>query len=406
MKGKSLLATLGPGILVAATGVGAGDLATAAFTGSRLGVAVLWAVVVGAGLKLVLNEGLARFQLATGETLLEGLLSRARWPVLVVFAPYFLLWSYFVGAALMSATGVAMNAIAPAFDDPARGKLVFGAAHSALGVALVWLGGFRLFERVMGLCIGLMFAVVCVTAAALSPDPSAIAAGLAVPSIPDADGAGLGWTVALMGGVGGTLTVLCYGYWIRESGRQTLADLRACRIDLAAGYGMTALFGVAMVIIGSHVDIDGRGAGLIVALADALEKPLGPVGRWAFLVGAWGAIFSSLLGVWQAVPYLFADALYRTTGRTPPERLEDSRPYRLYLLALATVPALGLTLSFARAQKLYAIFGAAFMPLLAIALLVVNNRVVGDSARNRWPTNAALAACLAFFAWTAARSLT
>ena len=27
----------------------------------------------------------------------------------------------------------------------------------------------------------------------------------------------------------------------------------------------------------------------------------------AFL-GAWAAIFSSLLGVWQAVPYLFADA--------------------------------------------------------------------------------------------------
>ena len=41
----SLLAMIGPGILVAATGVGAGDLATGALTGSRLGVAVLWAVV-------------------------------------------------------------------------------------------------------------------------------------------------------------------------------------------------------------------------------------------------------------------------------------------------------------------------------------------------------------------------
>ena len=43
---------LGPGLLVAATGVGAGDLATAAFTGSHLGPAVLWAVLVGAALKL------------------------------------------------------------------------------------------------------------------------------------------------------------------------------------------------------------------------------------------------------------------------------------------------------------------------------------------------------------------
>lgn len=65
------MAILGPGLLVAATGVGAGDLA-AAFAGSGLGTAVLWAVLVGAFVKFVVTEGLARWQLATGETLLEG----------------------------------------------------------------------------------------------------------------------------------------------------------------------------------------------------------------------------------------------------------------------------------------------------------------------------------------------
>ena len=67
-----ILAMLGPGILVAATGVGAGDLATGALAGSNVGVAILWAVVAGAVFKFVLNEGLARWQLATGSTLLEG----------------------------------------------------------------------------------------------------------------------------------------------------------------------------------------------------------------------------------------------------------------------------------------------------------------------------------------------
>jgi len=33
---------IGPGLLVAATGIGAGDLATASFAGSLLGTAVLW----------------------------------------------------------------------------------------------------------------------------------------------------------------------------------------------------------------------------------------------------------------------------------------------------------------------------------------------------------------------------
>ena len=57
---RRLLLIIGPGLLVAATGVGAGDLATGAFTGNQLGVAVLWAVVLGAVLKFVVNEGLAR----------------------------------------------------------------------------------------------------------------------------------------------------------------------------------------------------------------------------------------------------------------------------------------------------------------------------------------------------------
>ena len=51
--------------LVAATGVGAGDLATATLTGAHLGTAILWAVLIGAGLKFVLNEALTRWQLAT-----------------------------------------------------------------------------------------------------------------------------------------------------------------------------------------------------------------------------------------------------------------------------------------------------------------------------------------------------
>ena len=83
------------GILVTATGVGAGDLATAAFTGNKLGTTVLWAVLLGAFLKFVLNEGLMRWQLATKETILEGAINRLGIAVPLVFLPYLLLWSFF-----------------------------------------------------------------------------------------------------------------------------------------------------------------------------------------------------------------------------------------------------------------------------------------------------------------------
>ena len=405
-----LFAIIGPGLLVAATGIGAGDLATAAFTGSRVGTAVLWAVVLGAFVKFVLNEGLARWQLATGQTLLEGAVGKFGFVVAAVFGPYFLVWSFLVALALMSACGVTMHALVPVFSDAADAKIAFGILHGAAGVVLVLLGGFRLFERVMSFLIVVMFLTVVVTAGMLWPGTTEVLQGLIFPAPATLCGESLAWTIALMGGVGGTVTVLCYGYWIREKGREGGGDLRICRIDLGVAYAMTAVFGICMVIIGSTLTLpEKRGAGLIVELAAQLEGPLGPVGKWAFLIGAWGAVFSSLLGVWQAIPYLFTDLwvlLHRRfregSGEATNRRdYTRSRPYRAYLLALAIVPVYWLTMSFSTVQKAYAITGAVFIPLLAVTLLVLNGRRgwVDDRFRNRRLTTIILLLATAFSAW-------
>ena len=42
---------------------------------------------------------------------------------------------------------------------------------------------------------------------------------------------------------------------------------------------------------------EGGGATLLVDLAARLGERIGPVGSWLFLIGAAGAVFSSLLGV-------------------------------------------------------------------------------------------------------------
>ncbi len=399
-----IFALIGPGILVAATGVGAGDLATAAFSGNKLGTAVLWAVVLGAFLKYMLTEGLARWQLATGQTLLEGCMAKLGWPFRIAFFLYLIPWTFFVGSALMGACGATAHALTGLFDDASQGKLWLGIAHSVLGVALVRAGRFRLFERIMGVCIGVMFVTVVATAFLIKPDWSQVLSGLFIPRIPEFDAGGLVWTLALMGGVGGTLTVLCYGYWIREKGREGVEALRVCRLDLASAYIMTALFGLAMVIIGSTVVVEGKGAGLIVSLGDALEATLGPVGRWAFLLGAWGAVFSSLLGVWQSVPYVFADYCSMFWGDSPEERAErvstNSRFYKGYLYAMAVVPIIALQWGFRDVQKYYAVLGACFIPFLAVVLLYLNGREawVGRECKNKPFTIAVLTAALLLFA--------
>lgn len=407
-KAISPLAIIGPGVLVAATGVGAGDLATATFTGAKLGTAVLWAVIVGAALKFLLNEGLTRWQLATGTTLLEGCVAHfGRW-VQWAFVAYLVVWSFLVAMALMSACGVAAQAMAPFLDDPVTGKIVYGILHSLTAVGLVLLGGYKLFEKVMGVCIGVMFLVIVITAVALHPPWDAIIKGAFVPTIPDLFGEGLAWTVALLGGVGGTVTVLCYGYWIREEGRADASALNVCRIDLAVGYTMTAVFGASMIVIGDRLgELDGRGAGLIVSVARTLETSFGRLGgaaRIAFLIGAWGAFFSSLLGVWQSVPYLFAD-LWGMMGSAPqpaarPAVKTSSLAYRGYLAGIAVLPIAGLILfDFQSAIKTYSVIGAFFIPMLAAALLLLNGNAewVGAANRNSKLTSALLLVTLLLF---------
>jgi Mn2+/Fe2+ NRAMP family transporter len=413
MKLKQLLTIIGPGILVTATGVGAGDLATGAFTGQKLGVAVLWAVIVGAFLKFVLNEGLTRWQLATGDTLLEGCVTHIGRPFRWIFLVYLLIWSFLVSMALMSACGVTMHAMFPlgVFGDwftAERDKIIYGCLLSLIAVVLVRRGGYQIFEKVMTVCIGVMVLIVVGVAAALHPPIGDVLKGLFVPAIPHFGDGGLDWTIALLGGVGGTLTILCYGYWIREEGRHGTEALKTCRIDLALGYAMTMLFGMSMLVIGSRVpELKGGGAKLLVELAASLEAPFGAFGpaiRWAFLIGAFGAVFSSLLGVWQCIPYLFADfcelSKPRQTEGKRPEVKTDSVAYRGFLYGLAIVPVIGLCLvPFSQAQKVNAIVGSLVIPALAGILLYLNNRtdLVGAQFRNRRGTNFILILSLLFF---------
>jgi Mn2+/Fe2+ NRAMP family transporter len=255
----------------------------------------------------------------------------------------------------------------------------------------------------MKVCIGVMFVTVVATAVVLWPGTASVLSGLFVPRIPRIDPTSVTWTVALIGGIGGTLTVLCYGYWLREEGRTRPEDLRASRIDLAASYSMTAVFGIAMIVIGSNIRLEGEGTQLLVMLSDRLGEELGPTGKWLFLAGTLGTVFSSLLGVWQAAPYLFADCWRLGVRREAAVVDTRAPPYRWFLIALAVVPMIGLFASFREVQKIYTVVGAYVFPLLALALLVFNGRGdwVGVPFRNRPATVVALAGVLVFFTWLA-----
>jgi Mn2+/Fe2+ NRAMP family transporter len=388
------LRELGPGIVIAATGLGAGDLIAASVAGAKYGIAILWAAIVGALLKFTLNEGLARWQLATGTTLLEGWVRRLPRFWSVYFFVYLLLWSFIVAGALMSATGLAVHALVPAISVEAG-----GAVQSLLAALLVLFGRYRLLEAMMKFFIALMFAVVLYCAIALQPDWGSVLGAIVVPRFPEGS---VFFLLGVIGGVGGSVTLLSYGYWIRERGWSGSAQLRQMRVDLLLAYGLTGLFGIAIMIISAGVSPGVlSGSEMVLAVATRMGVTVGDAGKWCFLIGFWGAVFSSMLGVWQGVPYLFADFVHEWRN-TEGEKIIDTRSaaYRAYLAFLAIPPMILLW-----AGKpvwvvlIYSVTGAAFMPLLAGLLLYMNGvRDWLGPLRNRWPANFVLLAALALFA--------
>jgi Mn2+/Fe2+ NRAMP family transporter len=259
----------------------------------------------------------------------------------------------------------------------------------------------------MKICIGVMFVTVAITAVALWPGTGPVVRGLLVPTISRTDPEAIVWTVSLIGGIGGTLTVLSYGYWLREAGRTSPEDLRTCRIDLAASYFMMALFGILMVIVGQTVKLEGEGTSMLIVLSDRLGEELGPAGKWLFLVGTFGTVFSSLLGVWQAAPYLFAEC-WRLGVRRDDNPVDTRAPtYRWFLVVLAVVPMLGLFGSFRDVQQFYTFIGAYIFPALALVLIVFNSRSawVGQRFKNHPVTIVMLGAVLVFFTWLAVENI-
>jgi len=362
---------IGPGLVVAATGVGAADMVATLVAGSRYGYALLWAVILGVILKIILVEGAGRYTLATGKTIFEGWRSLGRWTTWY-FGPYILIWGFVYGGTAMSSAALPLAALFPSLP-----LTWWAVINGLLGFGLVWMGRYEFFERITAVLVGLMFVTVVGLAAIAVPNVPEMLSGL-VPMIPDG---GIFYTLALAGGVGGTITLAAYGYWLREKGWYTPKWMKVMRIDNSMAYVMTGIFVIAMLIVGAEVV---RAAGVSLSAGDkglldletVLAERYGSFIGTAFLVGFWAASFSSVLGVWNGVSLMFADFWGHMRNRPTdhPDTRVGGKYFKFYLLWLTFPPMLLFLLGKPILLILiYGVLGSLFMPFLAVTLLGLLN---------------------------------
>ncbi|MBD1381732.1 Nramp family divalent metal transporter [Metabacillus arenae] len=391
------LKNVGPGFVTAATGVGTGDLIAALVAGVGFGTTLGWAIILGALLKFYLTEGIGRWHLATGKTILEGWHSLGRWAT-GYFGIYSIIWGFLYGAAAASTCALMMTAMFPIMP-----LWAWAIIHLLAGFALIWTGKYIIFERVMLVLIGIMFVTVVGTAVVLLPDIGSILNGILVPRL---ESGSFLLVLGLIGGVGGTITMASYGYWLQEKKWRGKSWISMMRVDNSVAYIVTAIFTLSLLIVGAEF-LFGSGIKVedeqgLITLSVMLADEFGSIVQWMFLLGAWSAAFSSLLGVWNGVPYLFADfvrTLRRKENVSDKPVSEKDPAYRFYLIWLTFPPMLLLFLGKPVGLVIiHGALGAIFMPFLAFTLIwLLNSKRVDIDYKNGWVTNAVLGSCILLF---------
>ncbi|MGI5480978.1 Nramp family divalent metal transporter [Streptomyces lavendofoliae] len=399
---------IGPGIVVAATGVGAGDLVATLIAGSKFGYTLLWAAVAGCLVKISLAEAAGRWHLATGRTLFDGWRSLGAWTT-VYFAGYVAVWGFVYGAAAMSSSALPLQALFPGVMDLKWWAVLCGVA----GLVFVWFNRYAVFEKVMTLLVGVMFVVTVYLAVRVTPNLGKALAGLA-PVLPDGS---LIYTLGLIGGVGGTITLAAYGYWVNAKGWTDTSWMKVMRLDNRVAYITTGIFVVAMLFVGAEL-LHSSGVALakgdkgLLDLGGVLEDQYGTVTAKLFLIGFFATSITSLIGVWHGVSLMFADFVthFRErgatggTGATTGEEVaagtrEKSLPFRAYLLWLTFPPMSLLFLDQPFGLVIvYGVIGAFFMPFLALTLVwLLNSSRTPSEWRNGALSNGVLGAAGVLF---------
>jgi Mn2+/Fe2+ NRAMP family transporter len=203
---------------------------------------------------------------------------------------------------------------------------------------------------------------------------------------------------------------------MREENIRGANALGYVRNDLFVAYGVTAVLAIAILMIANRAffltGVELNSTTVVPQMAEMVGMTLGPFGSLAYSIGFWGATSSSLLGVWQGIPYMYAD-LYGILRKCPMEVRDQltkvsSKPYRAALVFVSLIP---IPFAFLDQPFLilvtYTLVGSLFIPFLAATLLYLNNKVPWNSPvrKNGWGANVTLVLVLLFFAVLALRDI-
>jgi Mn2+/Fe2+ NRAMP family transporter len=339
---KSLLAALaqiGPGIVLAGSIVGSGELILTTSLGADWGFVFLWLILFSCVIKVFVQIELGRYAISSGQPTLTALDSlpgpRLGTHWLVWWWFFMLLASVFQLGAMVGLVGQAVHmafpGVSPAIADalgsisPSLASAVrerpehpWSIATALAAVLLLLSGGYKRLERVTtALVAGVtLVTVLCVCMLAGTDYPIRLSElkegfSLAVFSLPPA---AIAAAFAAFGITGvGASELYAYPYWCLEKGyaratgprcddpawaERARGWLRVMILDAWVSMIVFTVATVAFYFLGAAVlhrqDLHPKGPQMIVTLAEMYVPTFGDWTKIVFMIGAWAVLFKTL----------------------------------------------------------------------------------------------------------------
>ncbi|MDX1705368.1 Nramp family divalent metal transporter [Pseudidiomarina sp.] len=367
--------SIGPAALVAAAFIGPGTVVTASLAGAHFGYVLLWALVFSVLATMVLQEMAARLGVVTQQGLGENIRAAITHPVLRWLAVALVLAAIVIGNSVYQ--GGNLTGASLGLNDLIGSSQIRGLTPLALGIIagiILWIGSYRLIERVLIGLVVLMSIAFVVTFMLTRPDWGPLLTGLLIPSLP------VGSVLTVVALIG--TTVVPYNLFLHASSAaqrwQSADQLPAARRDLLIAIPIGGLISVAIVATAASAFF-GRAVSLQGAadLGQSLQPLFGDAATWFMATGLFAAGISSALTAPLASAYALSGVLGYPRDLT-------SWPFRLTWLAILII---GISIASLGIRPVSVIWFAQvanglLLPVIALFLLWVCNQPRLGSFRN------------------------
>ncbi|WP_026820727.1 Nramp family divalent metal transporter [Arthrobacter castelli] len=311
----------GPGLIVSASIVGAGELITATALGAQAGFILLWLVIFSTLVKVAVQVEMARYSIVTGQGGMEGYAKVP--PRFGKIGWVFIMWALLALAKLIQTGGLiggmaaALSILFPIGSGPleATSVSIWAVVVTIIAIISLYSNRYTLIERVAVFLTMTFVAVTLVIALGLPLTEYAytgadLASGLSLQLPVGA----IGVAIAMFGLTGiGSEEITAYTYWCLEKGyarwagpndgsvdykRRVKGWTAVMQRDAVASWVIYTISTMSFYIMGAAVlhpqGLVPQGNDMILVLSETYSSTLGDWGRILFLVGALAVLGSTI----------------------------------------------------------------------------------------------------------------